>query len=199
MQILNQIVNHAIQLDPDLMPQLTEFAGESLMIHLIDLNFKFYIVITDSGLNLTTETQEPTTTISGSSFNVLIMGFSSATDTVAAMQKQQIRIDGDVEFGMKLKRILSSMHIDWEEHLSKLTGDVVAHQIHQRIQQGRHWFESMHQRMQMNVKEYVQEEARISPTRIEFDDWLQQIAELRMATDRVEARFARLQARLKHD
>ena len=40
-----------------------------------------------------------------------------------------VEISGDSELAHQLSRILGSMNIDWEEQLSRFTGDLIAHRI----------------------------------------------------------------------
>ena len=192
MQLLNTIINKALALDPDLPLKLSQLQGKNLAIHLTDLNFTFYVQNTPDGVKLTTRAQVATATISGASYAILKMGLSTSIDTLALMQKNQVTITGDIEFGMEMKRILDSANIDWEEYLSLCTGDIIAHQVSQTYSEGKQWMQSLHQLMQSNIQEYLQEEARFFPTRAEFEDWLADLDELRIASDRMHARFERL-------
>ena len=46
-----------------------------------------------------------------------------------------------------------------------------------------------------NVAEYLQEEGRDVPTRLELEEFLRSVDDVRDATDRFEARLARLESR----
>ena len=46
-----------------------------------------------------------------------------------------------------------------------------------------------------NVAEYLQEEGRDVPTRVELEEFLESVDHLREATDRLEARLTRLESR----
>ncbi len=48
-----------------------------------------------------------------------------------------------------------------------------------------------------NIAEYLQEESRDLVNRTELDEFLHGVDELRETSDRIEARLARLEARLK--
>ncbi len=199
MQIIDTFINKALSLDPDLLPKLAKFQDKSLCIHLTDLNFKFYVQTTEQGLMLSTAPQQATATISGSSFHILKMSLSSSENTLAALQKNHLTISGDMDFGIDMKRVLDEAHIDWEEQLSRLTGDVIAHQLSEHFTQSRAWLQSFQSRMHENIKDYLQEEARFFPTHAEFEDWVSDLDQLRMASERVQARFDRLKKSRHHD
>ena len=41
----------------------------------------------------------------------------------------KLDIEGDIEIAQKFAQLMTKMEIDWEEHLSHLLGDVLAHQL----------------------------------------------------------------------
>jgi ubiquinone biosynthesis protein UbiJ len=55
-----------------------------------------------------------------------------------------------------------------------------------------HWAAENLKTLVSDLSEYLTEEARLLPTRIELDNWTVDVDELRMAVDRIEARLRRL-------
>jgi ubiquinone biosynthesis protein UbiJ len=83
--------------------------------------------------------------------------------------------------------------IDCEELLSKLVGDVVAHQAGQATRSVSGWLKETAEAMQMNTAEYLSEETDTTPTESEVGDFMDQVDEVRMNIDRLEARIKLLQ------
>ena len=90
--------------------------------------------------------------------------------------------------------ILDGIDIDWEEHLSRVTGDVLAHQVGNVARGMLEWGRNTLDTVSRDVAEYLHEESRDLPTRGEVDEFLARIDTLRLDVDRLEARVQRLQA-----
>ena len=99
-----------------------------------------------------------------------------------------------------MQKIIVELDIDWEEVLSEYTGDILAFQIHQKTLQAAGLFKQGLQSFMQTNSEYLREEARITPTQPEFDDFQQQLHNLRQGVDRSEARLRQLlnQTKDKH-
>jgi ubiquinone biosynthesis protein UbiJ len=77
---------------------------------------------------------------------------------------------------------------DLEEQLSHLAGDVVAHRIGGTVRIARAWSKQAVSALGMNTTEYLQEESRQVPTRVEVEGFFAEIERLRDAAERVAAR-----------
>jgi ubiquinone biosynthesis protein UbiJ len=109
-----------------------------------------------------------------------------------------VEIHGDVETGQLFKSILDEMEIDWEEQLSHLTGDVIAHQLGSVARRTRKIFKRSRKTLEQDISEYLQEELRLLPARIEAGNFSTDVNLLRMSADRLDARVKRLQTALRN-
>jgi len=107
-----------------------------------------------------------------------------------------VEISGDVELGRRFKELLDGIVIDWEEQLSRLTGDVIAHQIGRSVRAAHAFGTDTLHTLGRNFAEYQQFDARNLPAATEVAEFLAAVDVLRDDTARLEARIARLQARL---
>ena len=105
-----------------------------------------------------------------------------------------VTIDGDVETGQAFKSILDEIDIDWEEQLSKLTGDVIAHQLGNAARHARKIFRHSRNTLQKDIDEYLHEELRVLPARIETENFSADVTRINMDTERLAARIKRLQS-----
>ena len=85
------------------------------------------------------------------------------------------------------------MDIDWEEQLSKLTGDVIAHQLGNGARRIGTLLKHGRRTLQQDIGEYLQEELRVLPSRIETENFSSDVTRLSIDADRLAARIRRLQ------
>ena len=71
-------------------------------------------------------------------------------------------------------------------------GDTVAHQAGQLARNTQGWMKQSTQAMRLNTQEYLQEEARFLPADAELSDYYAQVDQLRLDSERLEARLTRL-------
>jgi ubiquinone biosynthesis protein UbiJ len=71
-------------------------------------------------------------------------------------------------------------------------GDPAAHQVGAGVRAAGRWGQKVGDTLLQNLREYLQEEARIVPTRYEVDAFLGEVDTLRDDVERLEARIARL-------
>jgi ubiquinone biosynthesis protein UbiJ len=107
-----------------------------------------------------------------------------------------VEITGDSALAQQFAEALFSLDIDWEEQLSHLTGDVLAHEVGNLGRGLFKWGESVRKTAGLNLKEYLQEELRLLPTREEIEPLLVDIDHLRDDVERLSARIERLQRHL---
>ena len=135
-------------------------------------------------------------TISSSIAGLLRSTFQNPED---ALFSGGIKIKGDTELSEQFQSLLSDVDFDWEEHLSKVTGDVVAHQVGKAVQQVLRFTSQTTATIGLDITEYLQEEARLLPTRIEIDHHLNQVDDLRSHSERLVARVQRLKHALNSE
>ena len=106
-----------------------------------------------------------------------------------------MQINGDAETAQVFARLLKQADLDWEELLSRYTGDVVAHQIG-NFARGLHaWGRYAAGRLGRDLAEYLQYESRDLPPRREMEAFLSGVDRLRDDAERLEARLKRAAAR----
>ena len=142
---------------------------------------------TDNSFDESQNTGIVDATIHGSP--MALMRLSTASNAGASMLESDIEIDGDMRVAEQFSAILKEVDIDWEELLSKLVGDIIAHQAGQVARSGSDWFSETIDAMKLNSSEYLSEEAKVTPADAEIDYYMDQVDDIRMAVDRLEARI----------
>ena len=105
-------------------------------------------------------------------------------------------ITGDVALGQAFRDLLLAVDIDWEENLSRFTGDVLAHQLGNAVRSGQHWARQSRHTLKQDAAEYLQEEGRLLIAGDEMAGYLGAVDTLREDVDRLTARVQRLGKRL---
>ncbi len=193
--VLETAINQVLQLDPDTVEQLQQIQGKVIAIELQGLNVTLYLIPRDEGLNVFGHFEgEPDTVLRGTPIAMAKMGLAKNAGDV--LFEGDVEISGDVELGQQFREILDGLDIDWEEHLSHLTGDIVAHKMGNLVRGVLGWSKQTADILGQDAAEYLQEESRELPNRREVDGFLKNIDILRSDVDRMEMRVSRLKDRL---
>ena len=108
-----------------------------------------------------------------------------------------VSVSGDAEIANSYRELLALARPDFEEELSRLIGDVPARALSQFAAKTLEWAARARRTAGENIAEYLQEESRDLVNKPELDEFLQGVDRVRETADRVDARIARLEQRLK--
>ncbi|MDH5784348.1 MAG: SCP2 sterol-binding domain-containing protein [Chromatiales bacterium] len=194
--LLEQALNAALALDPKTTARLARLDGKTIAIELNGTGITLTLQPTAEGkLRLMGDYDgEVDTTLRGAPFALLRM---STGRTGEGLFKGGVEIDGDVELGTQIQRVFEQLDIDWEEHLSRLTGDIIAHQIGNTLRGLFTWGARTAEHLGRDSADYLQEEREALPVDWEVDEFIRNVDTLRSDVDRIEARIKRLLNRLQ--
>ena len=188
---LEQLVNAWLALDPDALARFQACAGKVIALELQGTGLTLFCLPGTSGLNFMSQYQgQADTTLSGRPYALFKMGIGDSTQV---MLDGEVKFRGDVELGQAFKRAMDRLDIDWEEHLSRLTGDVFAHQAGHFVREISQWWQNSRARLAADTREYIQDEVQLNPSRSEVEEFYAEVARLRDDIARLDARFDLLQ------
>ncbi len=192
---LEKALNHCLQIDPETLAQLARLEGKVVALAIVGLGKSIYLVPTADGLRVQSIFEgEPDVTIKGGVFSLARLGLS---DNPASVFGDGVEMEGDAQLGRKVQHILNSLDLDWEEQLSRFSGDVIAHQVGNTVRDLFSWGSKTAETLGRDVAEYFQEESRDLVVKPELDQFLDRVDTLRSDVDRLAQRVKRLQAQLK--
>jgi ubiquinone biosynthesis protein UbiJ len=110
-----------------------------------------------------------------------------------ALRGGSVHMIGDAETAQAFSELLRLARPDLEEELSRLVGDVPAHQIGQAARSVFEFARRSAATFTQNVAEFIQHESRDAPSRTEADEFSSSVDKLRDAVDRLDARIALLE------
>ena len=135
---------------------------------------------------------EPDAVLQGSIIGMTGMAFG---DRERGLRSGVIEIIGDPVIARDFQRLLEHARPDLEEELSRFVGDLAAHQIGNAARFVADWGRRAVDTISLDVAEFLQEESRDLPTRVETDEFLDAVDTVRQDTDRLEARIRLMEAR----
>lgn len=189
--LLEEVGNRALRFDPETCRRLGELDGRVICLRILRAPLEpldFLLAPSEAGLRRVRAPSAPAdVTISASSvvFARLAMG--------RPMAAGEIQISGDVALGQAFQRILEHVQIDWEEALSRLTGDVIAHQVVRAARHAAGLSQHAAETLQQDAAEYLQEEAQLLASRPEVERFLDAVDRLRADAERLGKRIERLE------
>jgi ubiquinone biosynthesis protein UbiJ len=189
---VEQLLNAVISMDEVTQQRLAELHGRRIAIEFKEWDLTLLFVADAQGrLQLSIDDVDAAdATIRATPFDFSeTMRMERKEDQVF---KGKITLDGDTRLAQRFSDILAGLEIDWEEQLSKLTGDVAAHQLGDMLRGFQRWARRNQHVMRDNLGEYLTEEKQLLPTAFEVAEWRAEVDRLRDDVDRLAARVVRL-------
>ena len=189
-------INAWLKLDSEALPRFSELDGKIIRLHITGFDLSLYFFPSTSGIQVLGNYPKEDdrgivdATIHGSPMSLIKLGTSN--NAGETMLKSDVEIEGDMRVAEQFSALLKQVDIDWEELLSKLVGDIVAHQAGQVTRGATEWFKETFDAMKQNTGEYISEEAKFSPAEAEVRHHMEQIDDIRMGVDRLAARINNL-------
>ncbi|GLS25819.1 SCP2 domain-containing protein [Marinibactrum halimedae] len=183
---LEATLNKALQYDPSSRYQLPELTDHILCIELDKPHLSFFLH-TDGEQVLIRNHWENSAAILKGPLSAFI---GLALNDQSNLHDSGIQFLGNTSSLLKWRVFFQQLDIDWEDALNDVLGDLTGHQIAQGIRAGTTWLSNRLSDSKRQVEEFIVEELRSTPSRFEFDDFADQVDELRMEADRLQAKLA---------
>ena len=202
------IINRCIAQDVKLAEGTAVHSGKTLQLDItvppISVLVRFYpasvvLSYTSDPENVTPDSSSekaarPDGKISGSALAMLRL-LTQREDT-RSLVNPAIQISGDSEFVRSVYHLFLAMEIDWQEPLSRLIGDVPAHGLEQVLAGLNNFARGAAGSIKRNVDEYLHEESRMVPPLNQVEVFDQDLDNLRLRLDRLQARIQHLSRQL---
>ena len=191
-------LNALLARDPAAPARLAALAGSRLLVRLEQPNLELVIHYHHAGLDLLRGDDineadvDAVVELTPETFSEWISGAS----VERLMFDGKLAVRGHIHLLEATRQLLFDVDIDWESELARWLGDVPAHSLAEGLRRAARWGLRAKDELLQDVSEYVFEEARLLPGRQQRSVLREHLTELEVATDRLEARFKRLQRRL---
>jgi ubiquinone biosynthesis protein UbiJ len=185
-----RLLNHNIQESTPAREMCKKLSGTSVAVRVRDSAISAIFIIGDDALDVVSvSTEDPDVAISGSLITLARMAGDSGA---SAIRDGSLDLTGDAELADQFRQLLSYARPDVEEELSAFVGDVAAHRLGELARGAARWGRDARSTMGANIREYLQEESRDTPSRYDVEKFAASVDTLRDDVDRVEARINRL-------
>lgn len=181
--MLNAVLAHA----PASRAALGKWQGRVLALHLDSTSV--FVRILDQGIALSlTQECEADAALSGALRDFITLAL--AENKADSLINSHIDLSGDSEFAIALTRILDGLDIDWEALISPVTGGLVAHQLGKGVRSLFKWAQHNRPLYGMMAKNYLEDELAAVASANELAEFADQVDQLKLACDRLDARLA---------
>ncbi|WP_144392963.1 ubiquinone biosynthesis accessory factor UbiJ [Pleionea sediminis] len=192
---LEKVINHWVFLDPEISEKRKPLIQKRVAIKLTDWNLTYVFDFNEESIAIDTQVEAPSqVTLSGTSFAFFNMARQEHGGD--ALFKGDIHFEGEVGTAQLFQAFWQSIDVDWEEELSKYTGDIVAHHAGNFVRSAHKTLKNFFITAQQNVSEYVREEANMSPSPIEVELFYNELDDLKSDIDRLASRIEKLNTKL---
>ncbi len=189
---LEASINTALQYDPATKLRLQTLAGKSLAIEITELQQTLCIHFDEQQIRCNRDAENPTTRLVGSLPGLLNLALGEQVN----LADSDVQAWGNTALLSDIKTIASDLDIDWEEAINDWMGDVLGHQLAEKIRLQVGWIKQRGQTGKRLISEFMTEELRAIPSASELKHFSADVDHLRLAADRAAARLQRLKQKL---
>ena len=173
---------------------IATLAGRRLAITVRHTPWRWSVASDGTSLQLTRGTHETAdATIHGTPLSLAALAGPAPE---AVIRRGDVAIDGDPDIANRFRELGALLHPDLEEELSRLVGDVPAHQLGLGVRAAVGWLRAGLRTTGHNLAEYLAHERRDLVPPAESAGFLRDVDRLREDTDRLAARIDALAAGL---
>ena len=186
---LEKLINTALRYDPGTKIALSQLADQVLAIQVTAPAFTVYLTPDEDGLRLMGHWEgEVHTQLRGSLPALARLARSQQT----SFANTGVEVIGNTGLLVDLQRLLINLDIDWEEALTEVLGDVIGHQGAELLRSGTRYAGDRASEAKRRISEFLTEELGTLPSRNELEGFYQDVDDLRLQADRLEARIKQL-------
>ena len=184
-------LNSVLRLDSTALARLAHLDGKVIAVDCTSPALQLFILPSDEGLLLASQwAAEPDCTLRAPATSLLRLALSK--DKSAVLHSPEVELEGDSAVLMELAAVLQDLELDWEYELSNWIGPVATALIGGHLRSRANWYQQGFASLNQNLAEYLSEEARTLVGEHEAQARFDELDQLKLDLDRLEARFERL-------
>jgi ubiquinone biosynthesis protein UbiJ len=192
---LEGAINRALELDLQAKSSLEQLQDKVFKLQCTSPEIDIFLQPSNDGIRLMGIFEgDVTTSVQGVASDFAELATSE--DPAASLINGKLAIGGDSAPLLELQKIISQLDLDWEAPLVNTLGDVAGHQLAQVLRGAFGWGKQASGSVIRQLDEFIHEEARLSPPRLELEDFYRDIQALALRTERLQSRTDRLRKRI---
>ncbi|MEW9571849.1 SCP2 domain-containing protein [Rhodanobacter sp. Si-c] len=194
---LETALNHTLSLDPDTRHKLAALNGRRVLLHLRGPELALAVRVEDGRLKVgppdAGEADASTLRVAATPGSLLAMALRSG-DGVAP---GKVEIAGDADLARRLEKLAAQFAPDFEEAFARSFGDVLGVPLARAVRKALAHAKETASHLTEDGAAWLRDESRLALAPGEAEAFLDGVDALRERGERLEARLARLEARLK--
>ncbi|MEO9947469.1 MAG: SCP2 sterol-binding domain-containing protein [Paraglaciecola sp.] len=191
--------NQLLKLDSDSQARLAKLNGKSLQVSVKELPFPLLFNFSEqvevgAVIESNEHNQAPDCLIE-LDINTLPK-LQDSSQLTQLIQQKKLSLIGDIYIAQTFGDLIKELDIDWEEQLSKYTGDVVAHQTFSSAKSLLSQAKQELEKAATSIGNRMTQADAVAVKPIEMALFSDQVSDLRSDTERLQARLQRLEKSL---
>ncbi len=159
---------------------------------------QLFILPSDEGLLLASHwAADADCTLRASGSSLLRLALSR--DKTAILHGPDVELEGDSAVLMDLAAVLQDLELDWEYEISRWLGPVGAQLLGSSLRSPVDWVRDSADSLRQDLADYLSEESRMLVGQAEAQARFDELDDMKLALDRLEARIERLALNLNPD
>lgn len=191
---LETALNHTLSLDPETITRLAALDGRSVQLHLRGPELALSVTVAGDRLKVGPPQDDNHLRVAATPGSLLAMLLKRDDDGVAP---GKVEIAGDAELARRLEKLASKFAPDFEEAFARTFGDVLGVPLAKAVRNGLAHAKETASHLTTDTADWLRDEVRVAAAPGEVEGFLDGVDELRERSDRLEARLARLEQRLR--
>ena len=181
----------ALARDPVTARRISALAGKRILISSRQPDWQLWLMPAPGTINLTTTSDAPADVELHAPASLLARLLVSS-DRKAVLQDPDVELLGDSQVLIALQNALADLQLDGEAELARWLGPVAGHAISSALRRSHQWGRDSRASLRQTLAEYLTEESRQLVGQTEARARAEQLHDLRLQLDRLEARVALL-------
>lgn len=198
LSIFETLLNRTLALDARLEKNLCSLVGKCLKVYVQDLDLNVTVFFSKDRIRLQGDkglgSEENKVDVQVKAPIAALFSFVASRDLPAAIEAG-LEVEGDLELASEIQQFAQNLDIDWEEMLSRYTGDMIAHPVARFLKGLRKKKTKLLESFFLSSGIFLQEELKCLPSGVEVENFNQSLDNLRNQVDRCEARVKILEKR----
>ncbi len=184
-------MNRALQLDSTACSRLAPLAGQVIAIVCTRPAMTVYLIPLAEGIQLVQHWEAPADCTLTAPANLLLKLVTQA-DKTSVLHHPDVSLDGNSGLLMTLAEIFQSLELDWEYEAARWLGPLPTALLSKHLRSRRDWTLESARSLHLNMADYLAEESRTLVGRLEAQTRFNEIDQLKLNLDRLDARIALL-------
>ncbi|WP_341708543.1 SCP2 sterol-binding domain-containing protein [Halopseudomonas sp.] len=171
--------------------RLAALQGKCLLISARDPDWQVWLLPAEGEIALRASCDQPADCELHAT-SALLARLLVSSDRKALLQEPEVELVGDSQLLVTLQNIMADLQLDGEAELARWLGPVAGHAIGSVLRRSHQWGRESRASLRQTLAEYLTEESRQLVGQAEARARAEQLHELRLQLDRLEARVALL-------